>query len=149
MKSVLLIFIAFISLKVFATEEYLQDDLPIREHMLKMDRHRDDFFAALRDPKAPQVELLKHLEALRIHLYRVFPKIPHSIEGQNQEEYQKERIEYQNQILKALAWTLEMEKALRKTATTEQEKERKDLKVKDLSHELNLIVGKGHHDFRE
>lgn len=129
-------------------DEYLNDDLPIREHMLMMDRHRDAFFADLNDPSASNEQILGHLDKLRIHLHRLFPKIPLSINEKNSMDLQRLRINYQLQILKSLQWTLDMEQVILSPAQNQEEKERKDLEIKNLSHQLNVIVGRGHRDFR-
>ena len=149
MKFLILFLFTFASLFSAQADEYLRDDLPIKEHMLMMDRHRDAFFAALDDPKVPQEETLVHLEMLRIHFHRLFPKTPRSIEGLDKKDLQRSQLKYQAQMVKALNWTVEMEKAIIQPTRGQEERDKKDQRIKALSHQLNLIVGKGHKDFRD
>ncbi|MCB0392820.1 MAG: hypothetical protein KDD58_16135 [Bdellovibrionales bacterium] len=148
MKKIILVLLLIFLGRTILADDYLQDDMPIKEHMLKMDRFRDAFFAALDDPNANDEEKLVHLKNLRVHFHRLFPKTPYKIQNYDKTEYQKAELRYQAQILKSLSWTIDMEKAITKEANTAEEKEKKDKLVKDLSHQLNVIVGKGHVEFR-
>lgn len=131
--------------------EYLQDNITIRDHMLMMDRERDAFFTDLNDPKVSQEKTLSHLKNLRIHFHSLFSKVPNLIKDLKQQDkaaYTQARLSYQSQMLIALNWTIEMEKTILRTVNSDQEKERREMDIRNLSHQLNLIVGKGHSKFR-
>jgi hypothetical protein len=125
----------------------LEQSADLREHMLAMGYLLDEIFARSDNPNDYKDAADKTRE-LRTHLTYAIAKIPITIERLPENQKDQAMIEYHQYLARAIYLTATLEQTLRGGEHAHIESGSVEEDIKNLLHEINVVVGEAHGKFR-